>query len=246
MKRALVVSAGMPRAGSGWHYNLVHDLVLAGGGQNARVIRERYHLRRLLTEVNCNLSTLSWTRLLPVYLPVLWGNTFAIKTHGGPSATARTLMQFEKMIVTYIYRDPRAALLSAYEYGQKAAERNRENVFSHLDSVESALSFIKKYLVIWERWMARESVLKVRYEDLLTNFDLELSRLAEHLRLEKDRKGVLDVGTRYRPERGGLDQRGTHFRVGKPERFREMWSPDQLRRINLALDPLLERMGYQP
>jgi hypothetical protein len=47
----------MPRAGSGWHYNLIHDLVVAGGGQDARQIRQRFHLERFLTEVNCNMDT---------------------------------------------------------------------------------------------------------------------------------------------------------------------------------------------
>ena len=28
--KPLIVSVGMPRAGSGWHYNLIHDLVVAG------------------------------------------------------------------------------------------------------------------------------------------------------------------------------------------------------------------------
>jgi hypothetical protein len=31
----LVLSAGMPRAGSGWFYNLTHDLLLANGAQDA-------------------------------------------------------------------------------------------------------------------------------------------------------------------------------------------------------------------
>ena len=47
----IVLSAGMPRAGSGWYYNLVHDLVAASGGLASREIRQRYHLNRILTEV---------------------------------------------------------------------------------------------------------------------------------------------------------------------------------------------------
>lgn len=40
----ITLAAGMPRAGSGWHYNLVHDLVVANGGREARLMRTRYHL----------------------------------------------------------------------------------------------------------------------------------------------------------------------------------------------------------
>jgi len=46
----LTFSVGMPRAGSGWYYNLTHDLVTATGGEDARLIRRRYHLGRVLTK----------------------------------------------------------------------------------------------------------------------------------------------------------------------------------------------------
>ena len=54
----IILSVGMPRAGSGWYYNLTNDLILATGGQDARQIRKKYHLGRILTEVNCNIGTL--------------------------------------------------------------------------------------------------------------------------------------------------------------------------------------------
>jgi len=55
----IVLSVGMPRAGSGWHYNLVHDLMKITGCADARDIRERYRLQDILTEVNCNIGVLS-------------------------------------------------------------------------------------------------------------------------------------------------------------------------------------------
>ena len=51
----IILSAGMPRAGSGWYFNLMHDLITNSGGQNARQIRaedaifsaRRFRLRQL-------------------------------------------------------------------------------------------------------------------------------------------------------------------------------------------------------
>ena len=37
----IVLSVGMPRAGSGWHYNLIHDLMETAGYTDARIIREK-------------------------------------------------------------------------------------------------------------------------------------------------------------------------------------------------------------
>jgi hypothetical protein len=41
----IVLSVGMPRAGSGWHYNLVHGLMKTTGCADARAIREKYRLQ---------------------------------------------------------------------------------------------------------------------------------------------------------------------------------------------------------
>ena len=74
----IVLSVGMPRAGSGWHYNLIHDLMKTTGCADARDIRERYRLQSVLTEVNCNIGVLSARRLGLVMIPALV-NTFVIK-----------------------------------------------------------------------------------------------------------------------------------------------------------------------
>jgi hypothetical protein len=51
----IVLSVGMPRAGSGWHYNLIHDLMKAMGSAEAADIRIRFRLQDILSEVNCKL-----------------------------------------------------------------------------------------------------------------------------------------------------------------------------------------------
>lgn len=244
MIQGLVLSAGMPRAGSGWHYNLVHDLILAGGGQDARQIRQKYHLQSLLTEVNCNLATLSVYRLIPVLLPSLAGNTFAIKTHAGPTATAGWLIHHRRLVPVYIYRDPRAALMSAYEIGKRASERGRTNAFSSLTTLEKAADFINMYVHIWEQWMTVEDLLAVRYEDLVNDYASECAKVIAYLSLDHDNDRVHEVILRYQPEKGASQQRGTHFSQGKIERFRREFSPEQLECFTDMFAAYLEAMGY--
>jgi hypothetical protein len=244
MIQGLVLSVGMPRAGSGWHYNLIHDLILAGGGQDARQIRQRYHLQRFLTEVNCNIGTLSAYRLLPVLLPSLLGNTYAVKTHAGPTSTARWLMWGKRMTPVYIYRDPRAALLSAYEVGQKAVEKGRSNAFSSLTSLDRAADFVQQYVHIWEHWMGIPGVLVVRYEDLVDYYNPEGQRLAKYLDLSLEEERVKAALEKYRPERGESGRRGTHFSQGKAERFRRVFTAEQLEQFTSYFSGSLEQMGY--
>jgi hypothetical protein len=111
----IVLSVGMPRAGSGWHYNLIHDLMKTAGAADARNIREKYRLQSILTEVNCNIGVLSARRLGLVTLPALMGNTFVIKAHAGPTRASRLLQSLGLLRITYIYRDPRDAMLSAFD-----------------------------------------------------------------------------------------------------------------------------------
>ena len=239
----IILSVGMPRAGSGWHYNLVHDLMKTTGA-DAREIRARYRLERILTEVNCNIGVLSARRLSAVALPALVGNTFAIKAHSGPTSASRLMQRLGLLRITYIYRDPRDAMLSAYDYGQRALKRGRPNAFSHLTDFRKSLDFIMDYVRIGEKWMKERKVLVARYEDLLTNYEHEVARLVSFLRLDASKPEVQNVIDSYRP--GAAEgQQGLHFYKGKIGRFREAYSADEKLILKEKLGPHLKRMGYE-
>ena len=255
----IILSVGMPRAGSGWHYNLVNDLMKTTGAADARDIRERYRLQSILTEVNCNIGVLSARRMALATLPALVGNTFVIKAHAGPTYASRLLQRLGLLRITYIYRDPRDAMLSAYEYGQRALQKGRPNAFSHLTDFQKSLNFIMDYVRIWEKWRKERDVLIARYEDLLTNYDHEVARLVQFLKLNASKpearaewsdpagersRSVQKVIDAYRPE-AAEGQQGLHFYKGKIGRFREFYSAEEQALLNEKLRSYLERMGYE-
>ena len=240
----IVLSVGMPRAGSGWHYNLIHDLMEAAGYTDARIIREKYRLQGILTEVNCNIGVLSVRRMGMVSLPALMGNDFVIKAHAGPSSSSRLLQSLGLLRITYIYRDPRDAMLSAYDYGQRALKKGRPNAFSHLTDFEKSLEFMMDYVRIWEAWMQEKGVLIARYEDLLTDYDNEASRLVGFLKLDGGGSDVEEVIEKYRP--GAAEgQQGLHFFKGKIGRFRESYSVEQQAVLKEQMGGYLSKMGYE-
>jgi hypothetical protein len=240
----IVLSVGMPRAGSGWHYNLIHDLMKTTGCADAREVRERYRLQKTLTEVNCNIGVLSARRLAMVALPALMGNTFVIKAHAGPTSTSRLLSTLGMLRITYIYRDPRDAMLSAFDFGQRALTKGRPNAFSHLSDFEKSVDFMMEYVRIWEKWMVERKVLIARYEDLLTNYDVESAKLVEYLKLDGSRPEVRAVIENYRP--GANDsQQGLHYYKGKIGRFRESYTSEQQGLLKDRLNGTLVRMGYE-
>lgn len=241
----IVLSVGMPRAGSGWHYNLIHDLMETTGCADARDIREKYRLQNILTEVNCNIGVLSARRLGMVTLPALTGNTFVIKAHAGPSPSSRLLQSLGLLRITYIYRDPRDAMLSAFDFGQRALQKGRPNAFSHLADFQKSLDFIMEYVRIWEKWMQEKNVLTARYEDLLMNYDSEINRLIGFLRLDGSRRDVQKVIGAYRPGEADAGQAGLHFFKGKIGRFRESYTAEQQAVLKEKLGVYLSRMGYE-
>jgi len=240
----IVLSVGMPRAGSGWHYNLIHDLMKTTGCSDAREVREQYRLQGILTEVNCNIGVLSLRRLAMVAIPALAGKTFVIKAHAGPTTWSRLLSTMGLLRITYIYRDPRDAMLSAYEYGQRALEKGRPHAFSHLSDFEKSMAFMEEYVRIWEKWQAEKDVLVAHYEDLLQEYDTESARLVEFLQVDGSRLEVQEVIEGYRPSKAE-GQQGLHFYKGKIGRFRESYSKEQQAILAERFGLYLRKMEYE-
>ncbi len=245
MNAVLYLAVGMPRAGSGWHYNLMHDLVVAGGGSDAHEMRRRWFLLKpVLTEVNLNIRALSSKRLAVAQIPTLLGHSYTIKTHSALTPIARELIEKGELRASYIYRDPRAALLSALEYGERAREAGRNNAFSHLESFAEGLDFVQQYLRIWEDWTTLEEVHCMRYEDLKGNYAGETAKLAEFLGLDAGDSQVQAVLAKHHPDQAAKERKGQHFQHGEAERFRKVFSGEELKRANLAFEGYLKRMGY--
>ncbi len=241
----IILSCGMPRAGSGWYYNLTHDLILSDGGKDMRIIRERYHLQSILTEVNCNIGVLSPRRMLSVLIPSILGNTFVIKAHAGPTPISRLFIALGWMKVGYIYRDPRDAMLSAYENGQRAIQKGRPNAFSHLVDFDTALNFIEDYVRISEAWCSIRDILHTRYEDLLFQYDAEVAKLIQYLGVDSSSPTVQPIVDRYRPEQArGNDQKGLHFSKGKIGRFQKKFTDAEQKILGEKFESYLIKMKY--
>jgi len=179
-----------------------------------------------------------------VSVPALAGKDFVIKAHAGPSASSRLLQSLGLLRITYIYRDPRDAMLSAYDYGQRALQKGRPNAFSHLTDFEKSLEFMMEYIEIWAKWMQEKNVLIARYEDLLMDYDNEANRLVEYLKLDGNRTEVHNVIEKYRP--GAAEgQQGLHFFKGKIGRFRESYSADEQAALKERMGVFLTKMGYE-
>ena len=245
MESKLILSVGMPRAGSGWFYNLTQDLVLASGGIDARSIRSKYSLNKLLTEVNCNIGTLTFYRLVPVSIPSLFEPPYVIKLHAGRRPLADMLIRANWIKPTFIYRDPRDALLSAFEYGQRMVDAGQQNAFSHIQSINEGIDFIYPYIDFARGWISSPQTLSVRYEDLLLDYSGQVKRLCSHLDIDPDHPSIQELIENYHPESKSKRHTGTHFVKGKIGRHRDRFSEDELDRCQELFGDFLSEFGYQ-
>ena len=242
--KQMILSVGMPRAGTGWIYNLTQDLVIAAGGVDAKYIRARYGLKRFLTEVNCNLGTVSFYRIIPSVLPLLFEPAYVIKLHAERRLLADKLIKIGLIKPTYIFRDPRDALLSAYEYGQRMTAKGLVNAFTPLKTIEDAIEFMDFYVESARGWISLPGALVTKYEDLKGNYDQEAARLIEFLDIDPSQPGIQGVIDKYRPDQTPHHSQGMHFVKGKVGRHRQSFSPEQLQLCKDRFGDFLADYGY--
>jgi hypothetical protein len=241
----IVLSAGMPKAGTGWYFNLTNDLLVAAGCQDIREIRNKYHLHSVLKHENCNIEQLTLRKLALIIPLHLLGNTFVVKTHHGPSTSSRYLISSGIIRPTYIYRDPRDAAVSAFEHGQELRSKGQHHPFAGLLSIEDAIRFMKQQFVIWNEWIRLDSVLVIRYEDLVADPFGEIERLASFLTIDVSPEVLRQIVSSYQashllhPKRDVL-----HFNKGIVGRFKTVMGPEEQDLCWQHFGGYLRKMGY--
>jgi hypothetical protein len=246
MNKKLILSVGMPRAGTGWFHNITQTMVIAAGGINAREVRDKYHLGKFLTEVNCNIGTISAYRILPVISPLLFEPNYVIKLHAGRKSLADVLISMELIKPTFIYRDPRDAALSIYEYGQEAITNpTASNAFAGIRTIEEAIDFIEPYIGIARGWIQSKHTFSVKYETLLSEFDQVIPKLVEFLDINLDAEYGLSLVEHLRPGRNSTRRKFTHFMKGKVGRHQEIFSQSQMEYSENKFGDFLRVQGYR-
>ena len=226
-------------------HNITQVLVLEAGGVQATDIRKKYRLDRLLTEVNCNIGSISSYRIIPVTAPLIFEPSYVIKLHGGRKPFADFMISAGLIKPTFIFRDPRDAALSVYEYGQTAKDIDYvNNDFAHIRSIEEAIDYIYPYIAIARGWLSSKNVFVVKYEDMFINFDEIINNLLIFLGIDLNIGKAMDLIEKFQPGVNVVNRRFTHFKKGKVGRHQQIFSQSQLDYCDQKFGDFLHEYGY--
>jgi len=160
------------------------------------------------------------------------------------------------MRVILLYRDPRDVLASNVNM-RKYREGYRANLPPFPDmSIDAILDWELEHLGdIYRRllpaWVAAEhpALLKVRYEDLLTDTRAELRRVANFVGRSPPEERIAEIARTHDFQRKtarqpGEEDKRSHQRRGVIGDHRRQFSAEQLRRIAEALGDAVRALGY--
>ena len=239
----LVLSASMESAGSGWLFNLTNELLKRVGCSDVRQVREQYGLDDVLRWDNCNLGDLdeaTWERLQPALQD---GHTFVVKSHRKPTALASRLCAEGLVKATYIHRDPRDVVVSAYQRGKLRRANGRKDSFARLRTIDIATIWMRsRQIPVYDAWRTQPNTMVVRYEDLSGDGTAVLRDLAAHLGVAPTDADLQDLVSDYTGE-SARQKTGTHFIQGG--RRRDEMTTGQLWRCNRLCGSTISRMGYE-
>lgn len=244
----IVLSAGLPKSGSGLLFNLTNDLLEQSGQKGIRQLRDEYGLQDLLNYPNCNIGEPDWAglrRVLPLHFR---GHRFVVKTHCGPNRVVRRLARLRILRVTYIYRDPRDVLLSAMDHGRKLRAEGKTHTFAQCHSVDDTIPRVLVWLKETSAWLRIPTTLNLKYEELVAEPVAVMKRLSAFMNINPVRRGIdLDaVFSRYDVHGSADAQRlGLHWNKGIAGRYREALSQEDLEKCNRAFRKYLEMLDYR-
>jgi len=236
----IVISAGMPKSGSGWLFNLLNDVMINCNYCDVRIIKENYNLQDVLKNYNCNIGQLTIQNLSILEPAIKDNKSFVIKTHSTPGEGITHMQSITDVKCIFIYRDPRDIALSAFDHGIKQREEEDYNgAFAHIDTIDKAINFALEQKILWMRWNKDDNRYMVSYEQLITNTLSTMKAITQYLGLQIDHHSLNAIIYRYNSK----SVKGTHFNKAKKERYLESKDLFEKERSE-GIDSFLKEMGY--
>lgn len=234
----------MQKSGSAYIYNLINDLLISSGYNDARDIKEKYGLEEVMMWHNNNIGELKPKLLLKLLMISRKTGKFVVKTHTGPTKFHNFLISLGLIKSIYIYRDPRDVLISAQDHGKKIIAKGENHTFANCVEFESAFNNLKSWISVYKSFNKVDKVLKVRYEQLLTEPMVTIENICDYLNIKISNKQIEEILVKYDKNNQNAKMKGLHFNKAKIERYKEELSKKEKDIFKSELGNIITEMGY--
>jgi hypothetical protein len=215
----IVISAGMPKSGSAYVYNILNELEYSAGNADARHIKSKYRMDHLMKWHNNNIGDLSFTKLLRLWMISLREGVFVVKTHAPPSVSAKVMNKIGMIRIVYCHRDPRDALISAMDHGKQLQKRGEIHRFTKMVEFDKAVQTVKTWLETWKDYKNMDNVHMLKYEDLLHDQIPTVKSVEKFLGICIDGRRREEILWKYSRDNAKGDRTGMHFNKAETKRF---------------------------
>ncbi len=233
----------MPKSGSTFLYQLVHNLTLKEGGWSTEDIQSDEVLSHLLSGAHNYVKANNAKTLLKLVLKA-GKRGLVVKTHSPCSKALKRLTRWGLIKVIYLYRDPRDVIASTLDYARFLKETDQNDSFRNIDSFKKALKEAEQWCEIAESYLDIPAALKVKYEELVADNLFIYKKVTEFLNIRKQDSELKDILSRFQP--GNIAFKSNiKFNKGKVGRYREYFSEEEQEEMNQTLKAFLNKWGYK-
>lgn len=241
----LTISAGMQKSGSAYFYTVINDLLTtSGSGVDARELKTRLNLDRLLQWHNNNIGALTPFKLYRLCTLASKHGNFVVKTHAGPNLLVRYLVRSGHLRIIYCYRDPRDVLLSSMDFGNVLLQQGESHTFARMTDFNKALKQVRAWLNTWNKFNTMPEVLSLRYEDMILEPVISCREIESFLNIrvtDEQRQAIL---WKYSRDNTDADRTGMHFNKAAVFRYKTEMNDEQRAACIDTFGKYLPAMGY--
>lgn len=235
--------ASMQKAGSIWVLAMVNDLVVKSGGQYFGDVRRQFFLGWFIRPSG-QLPALGPHHALPLVIPKLTGQKFALYSLSRPTWSMRMMMKTGTLRPVYIYRDPRDVARSMFEQGQKIRSQQirSDTLYSRLETMEDSIRLTATFIEPWRQWMSLPQVWTTTYEQLRLDPAGEMLKICDYLKLPVSEQNIERVVERYQPS--SAIEGDAHLEKAGVGAWKEAMTSSQIELSHELFGQAIQDMGY--
>ena len=235
----------MQKSGSGLFYRMINDLLVRHGQVDAWRVREKHRLEKDMLWENNNIRKISPRKTLRLWRVSRKEGDFVVKTHRGPSPTARIALRLGMVRIIYSYRDPRDVVLSVMAHGRKNAETGESTAFTKLADFQSAVRKQQEWAQVWEGYAGLGGVLLLKYEDFMEDPTRELRRVVRYLGIDVSDEEFSQVLWKYSKQNPAREEQGLHYNNPEIAKYKTHMTAEQQDYCREKIGDIIAKMGYE-